>query len=899
MELVSPILDVACRLCGCIGNSTNNICHLQKNLTTLRTEMEKLKRQRDDMRQEVETAERQPMGQRSSRADLWLQSVEELEREVDQILQKGEEQIQRRCFKVCPRNCWSTNKIGKEVWGKLQAVSQAINEGTNIPVAVTSAPPHAQEMPLNRTVGLDSKLNEVLGLLTDDGGPGIIGIYGMAGVGKTTLLTKLNNELTKQVISGGFDEVIWVVVSKDQSSVESVQDKMGKKLGFPETWSRDNTQDEKKGEIFRVLRMKRFVLLLDDIWSPIDLVEVGIPLLPADNQPKSSKVVFTTRFMNVCGVMEAKKTIEVECLAWQAAWDLFKDKVGEETLNSHPAIGKLAEDVCKECARLPLVLITIGRAMAAKTTPQEWNYALNVLKNSTFKISGMENEVFRRLKFSYDNLCDETTRICFLYCALYPEDWDINVSDLIEFWIGEGFFDNECDNIDEACELGYEIIGRLKHACLLLKKEYVYCVNMHDVIRDMALSIVNSESGKEIKYFVQGNLNLTTAPPISKWEKAERVFLLENSIEELSETPKCPNLLTLNLAENHLRTISDTFFQFMHALKVLDLSGNDDLTKLPASFFGLPSLQHLNLTRTGIRQLPIEFKSLVTLKYLYLGVRWETDDIIIPPQVISSLLILQRLEFGSRSVLLEGIDEGSNFKLFLDELESLNHLQYLTLTVKTEVALHNLSSWRKLGSCIAGLTIKECEGSSSLQLSSLQKNAKRLEWLTIVDCSDLEELSMRQDHIIIDAASRSFHNLRNVTIDACRVLRDLTCLIWVPKLQNLYIYGCVAMEQVIKDADCSADDIGGEGSSNVFRELQTLGLWNLPELKSICSHPLPFPSLFKVAVGNCPKLNKLPFDSNSGKGTLQSITCERNLWDKLEWENEETQSVFSPLFKPW
>ncbi|XP_059669086.1 probable disease resistance protein At1g52660 [Cornus florida] len=144
--------------------------------------------------------------------------------------------------------------------------------------------------------------------------------------------------------------MIWVVVSKDQSSIESVQDKIGKKLGFPKTWSRDNTQDEKKGEIFWVLRIKKFVLLLDEIWSPIDLVdEVGIPPVLTDNQHKSSKVVFTTRFMNVCGVMEAKKTIEVECLPWQAAWDLFKDKVGEKTLNSHPTIGKLAEDVCKEC----------------------------------------------------------------------------------------------------------------------------------------------------------------------------------------------------------------------------------------------------------------------------------------------------------------------------------------------------------------------------------------------------------------------------------------------------------------------------------------------------------------------------------------------------------------------
>ncbi|KAK5826832.1 hypothetical protein PVK06_021765 [Gossypium arboreum] len=64
--------------------------------------------------------------------------------------------------------------------------------------------------------------------------------------------------------------------------------------------------------------------------------------------------------------MEARKKIKVECLKSEEAWKLFQDKVGDETLNSHPDIRELAKQVAKRCGGLPLALITMGRAMALK-----------------------------------------------------------------------------------------------------------------------------------------------------------------------------------------------------------------------------------------------------------------------------------------------------------------------------------------------------------------------------------------------------------------------------------------------------------------------------------------------------------------------------------------------------
>ena len=232
---------------------------------------------------------------------------------------------------------------------------------------------------------------------------------------------------------------------------------------------------------------------MDDIWERLDFSKVGVPR--PNGEDSMFKVIFTTRSEDVCHAMEAHKHIKVECLAPDEALSLFRMKVGEDTFNSHPEIPTLAEEIVKECKGLPLALITIGRAMADKKTLRRWDRALQVLKTYPSTFSGMEDQVFAILAFSYDSLSNGSIKSCFLYCSMFPSYYEILEDELIELWIGEGFL-TESHDIQRARDEGYDIIESLKVACLLDNAESEKHVKMHDMIRDMALWLTCETPGK-------------------------------------------------------------------------------------------------------------------------------------------------------------------------------------------------------------------------------------------------------------------------------------------------------------------------------------------------------------------------------------------------------------------
>uniref|UniRef100_A0A2N9F5V8 NB-ARC domain-containing protein n=1 Tax=Fagus sylvatica TaxID=28930 RepID=A0A2N9F5V8_FAGSY len=585
MDLVRPIMDIASYLWNCTTNQATYICGLEENLELLRNDMNELKNLSQEVRRRVALEEIQHM-KRTERVNGWLQRVEVFERQVEVILQNDTQELQKKCLLNCfPRNCNCCYRLGKAVSKKIIAVSDAIKEAYFDVVAYQLPRAPVDEMPMeNITVGLDPLLEEVWSCIADIN-VGIIGFYGIGGVGKTTLLKKINNKFLNQ--SHKFDVVIWVVASKEVN-MEKIQEVIRKKLEISDHIWVGKSEEERPGEILRVLRTRTYV----------------------------------------CGLMEAERRIKVGCLA-------------QETLRSHPDIPELAKIVAEECEGLPLALITIGRAMCSRKTPWEWNHAISVLRSFPSEFSGMGNKVFPVLKFSYDNLPCERDRNCFLLCSLFLEDYNIRKDELINLWLGEGLLDGYCRNMHYAFNLGEFIVGTLKLACLLESDESEEFVRMHDMIRDMALWVANTSGREGNKILVQHVGLNSEADSCEKWNEAEKISVWghHNSIESFTGKPLCPNLLTLLVKDTMLKTFSNEFFQSMHALKVLDLSGNRDLAELPKSIGKLLNLEYLNLSETAIMELPSELKELRKLKFLLLDYTKKLKEI--STEGISSLSCLQ------------------------------------------------------------------------------------------------------------------------------------------------------------------------------------------------------------------------------------------------------------------
>ncbi|MBA0880958.1 hypothetical protein Goshw_023247, partial [Gossypium schwendimanii] len=458
---------------------------------------------RNDVQREVDVAD-QRLLKPFERVQLWLSTADTLITEAENLVSNGPQQMNNLCLGGCiSENCLSSYKFGKRVAEMLQEISDHKSKGAFEKVADDQPAASVVVRPVEQPVALESTIQ------------------------KTTLLTQINNKFS--TTPNDFKVVIWALVSKDYD-VGKIQDRIGESIGFSETW-KNKSVDQKAVDIYGILSDKRFVVLLDDLWERVDLKQVGIP---KPSQENGSKLIFTTRYLEVCGEMGARKKIKVECLEPEKAWELFQDKVGDETLNSHPDIPNLAKQVAERCGGLPLALITIGRAMACKTTLGEWKYAIEMLKRCT--LPKMENEVFPLLKFSMKS--------CLLYCCMYPEDYCIPRKRLTEYWFCEGLL-NEFDRISEAQMQGDYIISSLLSACLLERGGEIGgedCVKMHDVIRDMALWITRKFEATEDTFFVKAGAQLSQEPYVKAWERVKRMSVMKNEIQLLEETPKYPNL---------------------------------------------------------------------------------------------------------------------------------------------------------------------------------------------------------------------------------------------------------------------------------------------------------------------------------------------------------------------
>ncbi|GKV34673.1 hypothetical protein SLEP1_g43028 [Rubroshorea leprosula] len=505
----------------------------------------------------------------------------------------------------------------------------------------------------------------------------MLGVWGMGGVGKTTIMKHVHNELLKE---GKFKKIIWVTVSQN-FDIPILQEQIACSLKGKLEKLQNATS--RAGVLSKMLEeQKPHLLILDDVWSSFRLEDVGIP---KPNVTNGCKLVLTTRLQDVACSMDCR-IIQVKNLLKEEALKLFLNEVGDTVLSDHGGgikrdLESTLKEIVDECDGLPLALITVAGSLKGISDSQLWSLALNQLRKYKRNVAGTYADAFQILRFSYDRLENQQIQYCFLYCALYPEDHEILKEEIIESWIDEGFID-EMESRQLMRGEGYGIWKKLVDSSLLefIEDEYTGdCVRMHDLIRDMALDIARMRP----RFLVEAGKALKELPErVNCAEGVEKVSLMHNYIEEIPSSlafSTCTRLTTLLLAHNKLSTIPESVFEHMPELKILDLSFNWELSSLPnsisklvklttlllestslekvPSLSGLGSLKKLNLRGTKIKEVPEGLGMLKNLKCLFLCGSNPSDILEIDEIAdgeLSNLSKLQELIVDKSRIKLKG-----------------------------------------------------------------------------------------------------------------------------------------------------------------------------------------------------------------------------------------------------
>jgi len=461
-----------------------------------------------------------------------------------------------------------------------------------------------------------------------------IGIYGMGGVGKTTLVKHIYDQLQKRRDS--FCHVYWIAVSQD-TSISRLQNSIARRIGLD--LSNEGEELYRAFDLSEELMKKqKWVLILDDLWKALELHKVGVPIQAV----KGCKLILTTRLEKVCQQMDTQHKIKVSPVLEEEAWTLFIERLGLQMALS-PEVEQIAKSITKECDGLPLGIITMAGTMKGVEDIHEWRNALEDLRQSRVRKDDMEPDVFHILRYSYNHLSEAALQQCFLYCALFPEDFMICREHLIAYLIDEGVIKGLSRKAE--FDKGHSMLNKLESACLLESVKMCgghRCVKMHDLIRDMAIQILEDNSQGMVKAGAQ----LRELPGVEEWtENLTRVSLMHNQIEEIPSThsPRCPNLSTLLLRYNSkLQFIADLFFEQLHGLKVLDLSCTN-ITKLPDSVSELVSLTALVLIGCNMLRHVPSLEKLKALKRLDLSGTWALEKM---PQGMECLCNLRYLKMN-------------------------------------------------------------------------------------------------------------------------------------------------------------------------------------------------------------------------------------------------------------
>lgn len=197
------------------------LCRFRKLIDDLHQQKNILNRKQTRVEEDVKEAKLQIQTQViEDYVDEWLTNVENALKDVQNLDSRIEGN--KRCFRLCPNQRWRY-QLGKEIEKKTVYISKLVEGAHFERIGHRPELPGLEFFPSKDILASKSSttaFNKIMEALKDDK-VNMIEVWGMEGVGKTTLVKEVGKK-TKE--SGCFRKVIEVVVTQ-KPIIENIQDK--------------------------------------------------------------------------------------------------------------------------------------------------------------------------------------------------------------------------------------------------------------------------------------------------------------------------------------------------------------------------------------------------------------------------------------------------------------------------------------------------------------------------------------------------------------------------------------------------------------------------------------------------------------------------------------------------
>ncbi|CAL8998004.1 unnamed protein product [Prunus brigantina] len=665
----------------------------------------------------------------------------------------------------------------------------------------------------------------------------MIGIWGMGGIGKTTLAKAIYNKFEGSFEGRSFlANVREVIANQPITGLVGLQKQLLNDILKSKSDIKFDSVAKGIEMIRERLHRKRALVIIDDA---DDLQQLKAIARKPDWFGPGSRIIITTRDKHLLEQVGVDNAYPAEGMDEEEALELFSWHAFKRGCPDQEYLD-LSKRVIHYCQGLPLALEVLG-SFLNKRTALQWESQLERLERSPHEA------ITKILRISFDGLPDRTDRNTFL--------------DISCFFIGmdKDYVTQILDGCGFSATIGISV---LIERCLVTVSEQNKLM-MHDLLRDM---------GREIVYE-----NAQGHP-----EKFSRLWKRKDVIDVLSDESGTEEIegVTLDL-DFHLDLHGDLRWELLR-----DLHWDLDLTRFSAqAFANLKKLRLLHLSNVELTGEYKDFpKKLIWLRWKYFPLESIPDDFPMQPK-----LVALDLKYSDLKIVWKNCKLHQNLKILnlsysyeLTKSPDFSKIQNLK-----ELILQSCWSLSEVHSSIGDLgrlslvNLECCYALRDLPLNFY--NSKSIETLLLNRCSCFEKLAeglgdmvslttLKADETAIRQIPSSILKLKKLKVfSLCHVKGSPSTNLLPPSLLSLSSLKELALASwsltddafpkdlgsliSLKNLNLAGNDFCSLPSLSRLSQLQDLSLYDCKNLSAIPDLPT---NLEVLRAGDCIALEKMP-----------------------------------------